>query len=71
MAKIINTLKDAEERIEELIDQVGRPHTHNLVGFVLRKVDEKFGRKEANRLIDHYDLDDLFGVNKEPLNEAD
>lgn len=67
MARDMKTIKDAEAQIERLIDPYGRPYTHNLVGMTLRQIDEKFGREEANRLIDEYELDDLFGGNKEPL----
>lgn len=66
MSKKIKTIEDAKAELEELIDKIGGSHTHNLVGIVLRIVDKKFGRFEANRLIDEYELDILFGVNKEP-----
>lgn len=57
------TIEDAETKIENALMQAG-PFTYNMVGMVLASVAKNHGVKEANRLIDEFDLE-LMGIRKE------
>ena len=50
-------------RIEKAIDQSG-PFSHNIVGLALSQVSKEFGVNVANGLIDEYELDELYGIQK-------
>jgi len=56
------------EEIEEMIAlQANRPKgnmTHNIISSNLRIIAAKFGKAEANRIIDEYDLESEFQIMK-------
>lgn len=60
----IETYEDAQTEIEAQLSNSGI-YTHNILGMLLRHVDENIGRKEANQLIEEYCLDN-YGFNEEP-----
>jgi len=35
------------------------PYSHNIVSLILRQIAKRFGRHEANRAIEDFDLEDL------------
>lgn len=53
-------IKVAKEKIEKAIIQDG-PYSHNIVGLVLSGLNDK---KAANKLIDEFELDELYGIQK-------
>lgn len=60
MANDINWYR---QQIVKAIEQDG-PYSHNIVSSVLRSVSNEFGANVANGLIDEYELDEVFGIQK-------
>ena len=52
-----------KQRIEKARDQNG-PFSHNIIGLTLSQVSQEFGFDVANGLIDEYDLEDLYNIQK-------
>jgi hypothetical protein len=63
MRQPIEKVQDARDRISETIEQGGK-FTHNIIGLTLQQVAGKFGKSEANKLVDEFGLTELFGINK-------
>ena len=53
----------AKQKIEKAIEQAG-PYSHNICAMALMTVAEADGREAANRLIEGYGLDVLYGIRK-------
>jgi len=53
----------ARDSIENAMDQNG-PYTHNIISLSLRSLAEKGGNKAANDLVDEYELDQEYGIQK-------
>ena len=43
-----------EELEDKCIDVIGTPFGHNIIGIICQQVEERFGKKEAERLFDLY-----------------
>lgn len=56
-------LDKARADIEKAIEQDG-PYSHNICSLVLAAVYDKLGRKAANKLVDEFDLDTIFDIQK-------
>ena len=53
------------EMIQQAIDANGE-YSHNICSLNLRRVSRFKGRKVANKLIDEFELDDIYKIMKEP-----
>lgn len=51
-------IKDYEDSIVEAIARNG-PYSHNIISMALGAVAQKFGKEEANKLIDKFKLERL------------
>tara|TARA_R100000008_G_C3551249_1_gene150529 strand:- start:576 stop:752 length:177 start_codon:yes stop_codon:yes gene_type:complete len=47
------TLDELENECDEL---VGTPFGHNMIGIICRTVSERFGKKDADRLFETYQM---------------
>lgn len=56
-------IKWARQTIERAIDQNG-PYSHNVCSMALMAVAKADGKKAANKLIEDYGLDALYGIQK-------
>jgi hypothetical protein len=63
------TIEEFQAELERLMSRKGS-HTHNIIGILLRQVDKKLGRESANKMIDDYFLDCLYGFNREPYEQV-
>jgi len=54
----------AKSHIQRALDQDG-PYTHNICSINLRLIETFKGRKEANKVIDEFDLTELYNISKE------
>ena len=50
-------------QIEAEVEKQGS-YSHNIVGIVLRQVSKEFSVNVANGLVDEYELDEVFGIQK-------
>lgn len=57
------SLSDLDEKIGGYVVR-GGPFSHNIIGLLLQQCAEKYGKKEANSLVEKYELE-LLGFNKE------
>ncbi len=53
----------AKQKIEKAIDQAG-PYSHNICSMALLAVAQADGKEVANRLIEEYGLNALYGIQK-------
>ena len=53
----------AKEAIERAIETDG-PYSNNIVGSVLRQVDNEHGQQAALDLMDEYDLEEIFDIQR-------
>ena len=56
-------IEEAKSSIEKAIDTDG-PYSNNVVGSVLRLVDAEHGIKAALALMDEYELEEMFGIQR-------
>jgi len=56
-------IERARDRIEQAIKQNG-PYSHKVVGLALSALARECGFEAANNLVEEYDLDDLYGIQK-------
>lgn len=59
----LNSIEDARFKIERAVNADGE-FSHNIISSTLRQVEQTFGKQEADKLIDEYDLTYLFGIKK-------
>lgn len=57
------TIKEAENKIAQAIETNGN-FSHNICGIVLSGIAKEHGRKAANKLIDKFALDSIYGIQK-------
>ena len=60
----IQRLQDIEKAIAEINEQIDDPreHSHHVVGWILRGIATKWGKAQANRIIEDLDLEYIFGI---------
>jgi hypothetical protein len=59
-------LKQARRIIRQAIKTNG-PYSHNIISLSLASVMRKFGVHAANKLVDEFDLEELYGIRKEKV----
>ena len=53
-------LKQLRDRIDREVDYVDiKPYSHNIISLTLQTIDKEFGRKEANKALIEFGLEDL------------
>jgi len=58
-------VENASESIEDLIDEnPDGPYTHNIISATLRALAKKHGYEVANRLVDEFELTELYDIPK-------
>jgi hypothetical protein len=60
MRRII-TLQDVREAIQQAVETDGQ-YSYNICSCVLRLVDERWGRKQATKLIKEFNLTETYGI---------
>lgn len=63
-------IQKAKEVIERAIDVDG-PYSNNVVGSVLRQVDDAHGQGAALKLMDEYDLEEIFDIQRPKVKTND
>ena len=58
-----NIIYEYRKQIEAEVERQGS-FSHNIIGIVLRQVSEEFSVNVANGLVDEYELDEIFGIQK-------
>ena len=58
-----DNIHEHRRQIEKAINKNGQ-FSHNIVSIVLREVSKEFGVNVANGLVDEYELDELYGIQK-------
>jgi hypothetical protein len=54
------SLKDWRETIESEVDFVDvKPYSHNIISLALQAISKMWGKEEANKAIDEFQLEDL------------
>lgn len=54
------TLKELRKQIEKEVPYVDiKPYSHNIIGLVLMQISQQFGKEEANRAIEDFDLESM------------
>lgn len=62
--KMDKTLKDIRDKIKKEVPYVDmKPYSHNLISLYLMQINKEFGKEEANKVIDDFDLE-LLGWHK-------
>ena len=56
-------VRKAREGIEKALDSMGN-YTHNIISLYLSSLAAEEGNEAANKLVDEYDLTELFGIQK-------
>lgn len=59
-------LEMIRERIQAHIES-GGPYVHNIISSLLRSCATKYGKKQANKLVDEFMLKILYGIEKVKL----
>lgn len=57
-------MRDIRADMVEAVESPG-PFQHNLISCTLRSAAAKYGTAVADRLVEEYDLEDLFGIEQE------
>jgi len=53
-------LDEAKQKIRDEVKFVDiKPYSHNIIGLLLLSVSKDYGRKQANELIDEFELEDM------------
>jgi len=58
-------LNDLRRMIEDEVPYVDdRPYSHNIISITLRQIADKYGKDEANKAIEDFNLEELGWVKK-------
>ena len=56
MARINIKTATIEELEDECFELMGTPFGHNMIGIICSQVEDRFGKEEAERLYDSYQI---------------
>jgi hypothetical protein len=57
---VVKSLEEYREQIENEVPYVDiRPYSHNIIGLVLGQIAHVYGKAEANKAIEDFDLESL------------